>query len=83
MSGTITKCKQCGSDRAHRFTAEVAIHLKERQDLSTPIVWVFPEVYVCFSCGLAEFSIPDRELQGLTGRDSAEGAPAATRDRAA
>lgn len=83
MSGTITKCKQCGSDRANRFTAEVAIQLTERQDLSPPIAWVFPELHVCFNCGFAEFMIPNRELHGLTDRDSAERTPAATRDRAA
>jgi hypothetical protein len=30
-----------------------------------PIVWVFPTILVCLSCGIAELAIPDAERQCL------------------
>lgn len=74
MSAKSTHCKRCGSDENNRFTAEVAIHFTGLQGLSKPIVWVFPDMNVCFRCGLAEFIVPDRELRVLRDGLPVEGA---------
>jgi transcription elongation factor Elf1 len=58
-------CKWCGSDRQSRFTAEVAIHFPGLEGLDKPIVWVFPELFLCLNCGKAEFVVPDEELRIL------------------
>jgi hypothetical protein len=49
------------------FTAEINIHFPGYEGLTNPTVWVFPQVSVCMNCGLAEFSIPESELQRLAG----------------
>jgi hypothetical protein len=53
----------CDSDRLGTFSGEVAIHFPE--GLNEPIVWVFPKVVVCLSCGLAQFPVPKPELSVL------------------
>jgi hypothetical protein len=58
-------CKWCGSDRQRRFTAEVAIHTPGLEGLNEPIVWVFPELFLCLNCGKAEILVPETELRVL------------------
>jgi hypothetical protein len=37
--------------------------------LDKPVVWVFPQMFVCLECGCAEFRVPESELKVLqTGR---------------
>jgi hypothetical protein len=64
-------CKWCGSDKQRRFTAEVAIHSQGLEGLNKPIVWVFPELFLCLTCGKAEFKVPDKDLRTLVKDDSA------------
>jgi hypothetical protein len=59
------KCKSCGSDKQSKFIAEIAIHPPGVEGLDQPIVWVFPELTVCFHCGTAEFALPEEELRQL------------------
>jgi hypothetical protein len=59
-------CKACGSDTLSTFNGEVAIHFPGLEGLKEPIVWVFPKVVVCLSCGLAQFAVPKPELSVLT-----------------
>jgi len=59
-------CKACSSDRLSTFNGEVAIHFPGLEGLKEPIVWVFPKVVVCLSCGLAQFAVPKPELSVLT-----------------
>src|SRR5580692_5274055 len=54
-------CKSCGSANQRKFSAEMAIHFPELKNIGKPAVWVFPEVVVCFNCGMAEFSVPKDE----------------------
>lgn len=58
-------CAACGSNKQSRFTAEVAIHFPGREGLNKPIVWVFPELFLCLNCGKAEFNVPDNDLRTL------------------
>lgn len=58
-------CKRCSSERQSKFNSEVNIHFPGREGWDKPTVWLFPEVMVCLDCGLAEFSIPEAELQAL------------------
>jgi hypothetical protein len=52
------------------FNGEIAIHFPGLEGLDKPIVWVFPKVLVCLSCGFTEFAIPETELRQLAESDS-------------
>jgi hypothetical protein len=67
---TVT-CKSCGADKQSKFTAEIAIHFPGLKGLDRLIVWVFPELSVCLSCGNAEFEVPESELRLLAKDDAA------------
>ena len=71
---TTLSCKSCGSSNLGNFTAEIAIHFPGRRNLSKPNVFVFPELLVCFDCGVAQLAIPEADLQQL-----AEGREAGTK----
>jgi hypothetical protein len=58
-------CKSCKSQNQRNLNGEIAIHFPGLEGLKKPIVWVFPKVLVCLSCGVAEFTIPERELTVL------------------
>jgi hypothetical protein len=58
-------CKSCQSQNQRNLNGEIAIHFPGLEGLKKPIVWVFPKVAVCLSCGAAEFTIPERELTVL------------------
>lgn len=58
-------CKRCDSEQTKTFPAEVAIHFAGVNGLETPIVFVFPNLVVCFDCGLTEFTVPANELSVL------------------
>lgn len=65
------KCEHCGLDTQSRFTAEVAIHFPGLEGLNRPIVWVFPELFVCLNCGKADFVVSNNDLRKLAEDDSA------------
>ena len=65
----VMSCKSCQSENRHKFSAEIAIHFPGLKGLSKPIVWIFPKLLSCLSCGLTEFEIPGTELRQL--RESA------------
>ena len=67
-------CKCCGADKQRRFTAEVAIHSPGLEGLNKPIVWVFPELFLCLNCGKAEFFVADNDVRTLVKDDSASAA---------
>jgi len=58
-------CKSCKSLNQSKFTAEIAIHFPELNNIDKPVVWVFPEVVVCLNCGTAEFAVSEAELRLL------------------
>jgi hypothetical protein len=58
-------CKSCQSQNQRNFNGEIAIHFPGLEGLKKPIVWVFPKLAVCLNCGMAEFTIPERELTVL------------------
>jgi len=60
-------CKVCTSENQSKFPTEIAIHLP---GLSTPHVFLFPQVVVCMDCGFVEFVISDAELPRLAKKDS-------------
>lgn len=66
-------CKACGSEQPGKFTAEIAIHFPGLKDLGKPVVWVFPELFVCLNCGTAEFEIPEGELRYLANSEAPAG----------
>ena len=57
LEGAFMSCKRCNSD-ARDFNGELVIHFPGLEGLNKPIVWVFPKLRVCLSCGLGEFVIP-------------------------
>ena len=58
-------CTSCGSTKESKSTGEIAIHFTGLKDLNKPIVWVFPEIFVCLDCGDARFVVPEPELHLL------------------
>jgi hypothetical protein len=68
------RCNSCSSNDLREFKGEFAIHFAGIEGLSKAIVWVFPEVSVCLTCGMAQFHVPDRELSVLGTGISVEGA---------
>lgn len=62
---TTLSCKSCGSRNLGNFPAEIAIHFPGRRNLSKPHVFVFPELLVCFDCGIAQLAVPEGELGRL------------------
>jgi hypothetical protein len=58
-------CTSCRSENRKTFTSEIAIHFPGIEGLNKPIVWVFPRISVCLACGLAQFTIPEKELEVL------------------
>lgn len=67
-------CVSCESENAKTFTAEIAVHFPGIAGLNKPIVWVFPTVSVCLDCGLAQFAIPEKEVEVLRTGIPVEGA---------
>ena len=58
-------CKRCQSSNKDMFSGEIAIHFRALEGLNKPIVWVFPRISVCFDCGVAQFVVPEKELDVL------------------
>ena len=52
----------------------MALHFPGLDGLNKPIVWVFPKISVCLDCGLAEFIVPEKELEVLRTGAPVEGA---------
>jgi hypothetical protein len=67
------QCTSCDSENVSEFKGEIAIHLPGLKHLDRPPVWVFPDLLVCLNCGIAQFVVPEDELQLLTKRDAATG----------
>jgi hypothetical protein len=62
---------QCASTDHRKYIAEMGIHSPGLKNIDKPLVWVFPEVVVCFHCGTAEFVVPESELRQLAEGDTA------------
>lgn len=72
-------CSFCRSNRQSFFPTEANIHFPGREGLTTPTVWVFPEMLICLRCGFTEFVIPEAQLRELNegcSRDQEKGAAA-------
>jgi len=70
---TTNPCKSCGTPKRFTFTSEIAIRFAGVEGLTEPIVFAFPEMTICLDCGLAEFVIPERELEVLRTETPVEG----------
>jgi hypothetical protein len=63
------RCKSCGSENLQNLVGEIAIHFPGMKNIDKPVVWVRPELVVCFECGIAQFAVPEAELRKLRKRD--------------
>lgn len=63
-------CNSCGSVNQGKFLSEVDIHFPRLRDAKKSPVLVYPELWVCLSCGKTEFTIPKAELNLLNGGTS-------------
>jgi hypothetical protein len=59
------RCQSCQSTRQVELPGEIAIHFPGRENLSTPHVFVFPDIVVCLDCGSANFKVREAELQSI------------------
>ena len=64
-------CKSCHFENQRELNGELAVHFTGLNGLDKPIVWLFPNLRVCFNCGFAEFVIPETELRRLVEGDAA------------
>ena len=65
-------CPFCRSANQRVFPAEVNIHFPGKDGLTTPTVWVFPQLCVCLDCGATEFVISGAQLEQLAESDAAD-----------
>jgi hypothetical protein len=56
------------SDKKRVFNGEVAIHFPGLKGLDIPVVGVFPKLKIYLNSGVAQFEIPESELQVLRDR---------------
>ena len=63
-------CSSCQSSNQREFTAEVNIHFPGMKGLDKPSVWVFLGSSICLDCGVAQFDVPDAELDQLASERS-------------
>jgi hypothetical protein len=63
-------CHFCHSENQREFPAEVNIHSPGMKNLTKLSVWLFPTLSICLYCGVAQFDLPDAELERLAERDS-------------
>lgn len=68
------RCTSCQSEDQKTLTAEIAIHFPGIEGLNKPIVWVFPTISVCLDCAIAQFMVPEKELEVLRTGAPVEGA---------
>ena len=68
------RCTSCQSENQKTFTVELAIHFPGIGGLNKPAVWVFPKTSVCLDCGIAQFMLPEKELEVLRTGVPVEGA---------
>ena len=62
-------CKSCHSTKQRHFPAEINVHFPGYQNLTTPTVWLFPNLVICLDCGFSEFRIGGTELRQLRAPD--------------
>jgi hypothetical protein len=67
-------CPSCVSRNIRKFGSEIGVRFKGIGGLENPVVFVFPEVVVCFNCGHAEFTIPETELRVIATNTPVENA---------
>jgi hypothetical protein len=59
----------CHPANSREYAAEINIHFPGMEGLNIASVMVFPQLLVCLSCGLAQFTIPGSERESLAERD--------------
>jgi len=67
------RCKCCGSADRCKLAAEVCIHFPGLSQIDKSAVFLFPELTVCVTCGIAEFLVPETELRLVAERDDDSG----------
>jgi hypothetical protein len=63
-------CKLCGTGDEKRFLGEIALHFPGLQNIDKPTLFLFPEIFVCSTCGAAAFVVPETELRLLAAIDA-------------
>ena len=64
MVDEVRPCPSCASTRRIEFLGEICLHFPGGlESLDKPPVCVFPKVFVCLDCGLAQFAVPEAGLK--------------------
>lgn len=72
------RCKVCGSENVQKMRGEIAMRSPGLKNIDKPVVWIFPDIFVCMDCGIAEFAVPADELRILAKREAPTGRPRPT-----
>ena len=64
------QCAFCKSANQREFPSEICIHFPGIDSSTRPAEFVFPQILICLECGVAQFPIPDAELERLAEVDS-------------
>lgn len=55
-------CPSCLSSNQAEFPAEINLHFPGSSNWTKPTVWLFPNVLVCFDCGVSRFYNPGQRI---------------------
>jgi hypothetical protein len=77
------RCQSCQSTIQVELPGEIAIHFPGRENLSTPHVFVFPDIVLCLDCGSANFAVREAEPRSIRERASLGTRGPASRAKAA
>ena len=70
MEEKSTRCRFCGSVNQRKFIGEMSIRPPGLRNVDAQPVWLFPRLFICLECCMAEFAVPEAELRLLVQRDS-------------
>jgi len=70
METRSTQCRFCGAVNQRKFLAEMMVRPPGLKNIDTRPVLLFPPIFVCLECCMAEFEVPQAELRQLVQSDA-------------
>jgi hypothetical protein len=70
MEEKSTQCRFCGSTNQYKFIGEMSVCPPGLKNIGTRPLLLFPQLFVCLDCCMAEFEVPQAELRLLVQSDA-------------